>query len=81
MHEFQNAGCMDVIAVISETFDSNRKMMENLNIKREQPTRLDPETVKEYSISLKLSAKIYSDTAMSSSGTRSSTNTLENAST
>tara|TARA_B100001758_G_scaffold245322_1_gene258143 strand:+ start:918 stop:1166 length:249 start_codon:yes stop_codon:yes gene_type:complete len=35
MHEFQNAGCMDVIAVISETFDSNRKMMENLNIKRE----------------------------------------------
>ncbi len=47
MHEFQNAGCMDVIAVISETFDSNRKMMENLNIKREHVSSPnDPETVK-----------------------------------
>ncbi len=47
MHEFQNAGCMDVIAVISETFDSNRKMMENLNIKREHVcSPNDPETVK-----------------------------------
>jgi len=47
MHEFQNAGCMDVIAVISETFDSNRKMMENLNIKREHVCSPDdPETVK-----------------------------------
>ena len=47
MHEFQNAGCMDVIAVISETFDSNRKMMENLNIKREHVcSPNDHETVK-----------------------------------
>ena len=48
MHtEFQKAGCMDVIAVISETFDSNRKMMENLNIKREHVcSPNDPETVK-----------------------------------
>jgi len=48
MHtEFQKAGCMDVIAVISDTFDSNRKMMENLNIKREHVcSPNDPETVK-----------------------------------
>ena len=47
MHEFQKAGCMDVIAVISDTFDSNRKMMESLNIKREHVcSPNDPETVK-----------------------------------
>jgi len=47
MHEFQKAGCMDVIAVISDTFDSNRKMMENLNIKREHVfSPNDPEAVK-----------------------------------
>ncbi len=45
MHEFQKAGCMDVIAVISDTFDSNRKMMEN--IKREHVcSPNDPETIK-----------------------------------
>ncbi len=47
MHEFQKAGCMDVIAVISDTFDSNRKMMENLNIKREHVfSPNDPDAVK-----------------------------------
>ena len=47
MHEFQKAGCMDVITVISDTFDSNRKMMENLNIKREHVfSPNDPDAVK-----------------------------------
>ena len=47
MHEFQKTGCMEVITVISDTFDSNRKMMENLNIKREHVfSPNDPDAVK-----------------------------------
>jgi len=47
LHQLKQVGCMDVIVVISDTFDSNRKMMENLNIKREHVfSPNDPDAVK-----------------------------------
>ncbi len=47
MHRLKEAGCMDVIIAISDTFDSNLKMMKNLNIKREHVfSPNDPEAVK-----------------------------------
>ena len=47
LHRLKEAGCMDVIIAISDTFDSNLKMMKNLNIKREHVCSPDdPETVK-----------------------------------
>ena len=47
LHRLKEAGCMDVIIAISDTFDSNLKMMKNLNIKREHVfSPNDPEAVK-----------------------------------
>ncbi len=47
LHRLKEAGCMDVIIAISDTFDSNLKMMKNLNIKREHVfSPNDPEAIK-----------------------------------